>query len=53
MISGRKSKVPSPFRRPKSEVDVQSLMDKMRVIIWMTAIALALSAVIFVKVFFY
>ena len=35
------------------DVDVHSLMNRLRVLNWMTAIALALSVVIFVKVFFY
>jgi hypothetical protein len=36
-----------------SKRDIQALMDKMRVLNWMAAIALALTVVIFVKVFFY
>lgn len=33
--------------------DIQALMDKMRVLNWMAATALALTVVTFVKVFFY
>jgi hypothetical protein len=36
-----------------SKRDIQALMDKMRVLNWMAAIALALTVATFVKVFFY
>jgi hypothetical protein len=36
-----------------SKRDIQALRDKLRVLNWMAAIALALTVVIFVKVFFY